>query len=135
MCAYYAPEGGGLPVPAVPASSLPVAGRLVRGCDLAAFNGKQVSLLGILSQLQGTTASIRSVDGIDIPCTFSCIPTVTPQNVVIACGEVRCNSLVNCFRLIPLEGDLDMEKAEKVLSLMHHPGLSEPYTSAQLPPP
>lgn len=134
MCAYYAPEAVGLPVVAAPAS-LPVAGRLVRGCDLAALNGKQVSLLGILIQLQGTTASIRSVDGIEIPCTLACAPTVALQSAVIACGEARGNSLVNCFHFISLEGDLDMEKAEKVLSFMHHPGLSELYTPALLPPP
>ncbi|KAL8271915.1 hypothetical protein Esti_004039 [Eimeria stiedai] len=134
MCAYYAPEIAGLPPLAAPHSSLPVAGRLVRGCDLPAFNGKQVSLLGILNQLQGTTATVRSVDGMEIPCSLTCAPTATLQSAVIACGEVRGNSLVNCFRLIPLGGDLDLEKAEKVVCLMQHPGLAELYTPAGAPP-
>lgn len=134
MCAYYAPETGNMPIVAAPAP-LPVAGRLVRGCDLAAFSGKQVSLLGLLVNLQGANASVRSVDGMEIPCSLSCSSTAALQSPVIACGEARGNSLVNCFRLIPLGGDLDIEKAEKILSLMQHPGLSELYTPAVLPPP
>ncbi|KAL8439963.1 hypothetical protein Efla_007588 [Eimeria flavescens] len=134
MCAYYAQEVGGLPPPASTTSSV-IAGRLVRGCDLPAFNGKQVSLLGVLSQLEGTSASVRSVDGMEIPCTLTCAPIASLQSAVIACGEARGNALVNCFRLIPLGGDLDPQKAEKVLSLMHHPGLSDLYTAAAAPPP
>ncbi|XP_026193751.1 uncharacterized protein LOC34624244 [Cyclospora cayetanensis] len=134
MGSYYPSEAGGLPLPGVPSSSLPVAGRLVRGSDLAAFHGKQVSLLGTLLQLQGTNALIRSVDGMEISCALSCSPTAALQSAVIACGEAQGSSLVNCSRIIPVGGDIDAETAEKVLSLMQHPGLSDLYTPAAVPP-
>ncbi|CDJ63625.1 hypothetical protein, conserved [Eimeria necatrix] len=136
MCAYFPPDSSsGMPPPAAAASNFPVAGRLVRGCDLPAFSGKQVSLLGTLLQLQGSVAAIRAVDGLDISCTLACPPTAALQSPVIACGEAQGTSLVNCFRLIPLGGEIDKEAAEKVLAYMQHPGLQDLYTPAPVPPP
>ncbi|CDI84507.1 hypothetical protein, conserved [Eimeria acervulina] len=133
MCAYYPPEAGGLP-PA-PTANSPVAGRLVRGNELTSCNGKQVSLLGTLVQLQGTVASVRSVDGVEVSCTLACAPTAALQSAVIICGEAQGNSLVNCFRVVPLGGDIDNETADKVLSLMQHPALADLYTAPSMPPP
>lgn len=44
--------------------------------------------------------------GMEIPCSLSCTSTAALQSPVIACGEARGNALVNCFRLMPLGGDL-----------------------------